>query len=517
MHKKNNSGEALEPALPWANVPLFAPAMALLGSAAIAVSALAIFAPADLRMVTHTAPAPALVVQTPATPPAINFLALIGTSTNSAGPAAIEAFVRRKVSTIRVVNDELPAPAVAVQTRIVSPAIPLPTSAGTRTDRVAIAKSFVRGKVSAKTDHGKAFQNVFASKFAPVSFEMPADETFEASALFAGDMKAGRGDFLPAPVKPRINGGSVATTAINAAIYAAIQLPPPKPSGKKPVKAALFASAPRDGHIGSVAALDAHFKRINYDLANVRELGNNVPRLYLTQLPDDIADIASVATRKRVFIKAILPVILRVNEDILAARERLLVLRGVLDSGMSLNDNQRKWLYEMAERYETDPYDWEAFLARVDIIPPSLAIAQAAEESGWGTSRFARDGNALFGQYTFAASNGMLPEERANGEQHLIRAYSSLVEGVRSYMHNLNYHRAYGEFRGARKWLRDHAKPIDGNMLAGELLRYSERGAKYVKTIRRIMRANDLAPLDDARLHTDRWTRDDPSGKDHKS
>ena len=92
MHKKNNSGEALEPALPWANVPLFAPAMALLGSAAIAVSALAIFAPADLRMVTHTAPAPALVVQTPATPPAINFLALIGTSTNSAGPAAIAGY-----------------------------------------------------------------------------------------------------------------------------------------------------------------------------------------------------------------------------------------------------------------------------------------------------------------------------------------------------------------------------------------------------------------------------------------
>ncbi len=172
---------------------------------------------------------------------------------------------------------------------------------------------------------------------------------------------------------------------------------------------------------------------------------------------------------------------------------------------------QRQWLYEMAKRYETNPYDWDAFMARVDIVPPSLAIAQAAEESGWGTSRFAREGNALFGQYTYKASNGILPEERANGRHHLIRAYSSLVEGVRSYMHNLNYHRAYGEFRSARKWLRAHAKPMDGHTLAGELIRYSERGAAYVETIRHIIRANKLSPLDDARLHEDRWTQHDPA------
>jgi Bax protein len=84
-------------------------------------------------------------------------------------------------------------------------------------------------------------------------------------------------------------------------------------------------------------------------------------------------------------------------------------------------------------------------------------------------------------------------------------------------MHNLNYHRAYGEFRNARKWLRDRSKRIDGDKLAGELLRYSERGAKYVKTLRTIMRANDLAPLDDAQLHKDRWTQDELSDTDQKS
>ncbi len=466
MNNKNNFGETQEPALPWAHVPLFAPAMAVLGSAAIAVSALAIFAPAYTEITDHATPAPIVAVET-----------LI------ASPAA-------------------PAPSVvAVESLIVSPAAPVQAPIETQIASVApaVTAAFVRDKVSGEREHSWAFQNLFADKFSPASYEMPTDTTKDTAMLFGNGANIGQNGFLSAPVKPETNGELAATGAI--------QLPLPKPTGKKPVTV-----APKDGHIGSVAALDAHFEQIDYDLADVRDLRDNVPRLYLKQLPADIADVASVATRKRVFIKAVLPVVLRVNEDILAAREKLQELRDILDSGMSLSDDQRKWLYQMADSYETDPYDWEAFMARVDIIPPSLAIAQAAEESGWGTSRFAREGNALFGQYTFAAANGMLPEERASGRHHLIRAYSSLVDGVRSYMHNLNYHRAYGEFRSARKWLRDRSRPIDGDKLVGELLRYSERGAKYVKTIRTIMRANNLAPLDDAQLHEDRWTHDDNSG-----
>ena len=100
----------------------------------------------------------------------------------------------------------------------------------------------------------------------------------------------------------------------------------------------------------------------------------------------------------------------------------------------------------------------------------------------------------------------MLPEERANGQRHLIRVYANLIEGVRSYVHNLNYHRAYKEFRAARKSLRKNNDLIDGHTLAGKLIRYSERGAAYIKTLRRIMHDNKLLSLDHARLHEDRWT-----------
>ena len=479
MEEQKNIPSTQEPALPWAHVPLFAPALAVLGCAAVAVSALAIFVPADIDESDSATSTPIVAAQT-----------LIVSPTVSPTP---------------------PTPEIAVETLVVSPAIPeqAPVETETAMAEASASAAFAHTKASGEKAISWAFQSLFADKFTPVSYEMPADRTDEIATLFINNVNVGPHEFLPAPVKPE--------AAVEPAATAAIQLPLPKPAGKQPITGALANAGPVDGHIGSVAALDAHFEQIDYDLANVRDLGNNVPRLYLKQLPADIADVASVTTRKRVFIKAILPVVLRVNEDILAAREKLQELRDILDSGMSLNDDQRKWLYEMADRYETDPYDWDAFMARVDIIPPSLAIAQAAEESGWGTSRFAREGNALFGQYTFAAANGMLPEERASGRQHLIRAYSSLVDGVRSYMHNLNYHRAYGEFRASRKWLRDRAKPIDGDKLAGELLRYSERGAKYVKTLRTIMRANNLAPLDDARLHNDRWTQDEQSGTERQS
>jgi len=256
----------------------------------------------------------------------------------------------------------------------------------------------------------------------------------------------------------------------------------------------------------SALDLDAHFRQMDYLLANVRNFQNFVPRLYLKNLPPDIADIESIKKRKQFFIKAILPVILRINEDIIEARERLTKLKKTSELGIALTKSQNIWINRLAERYETTPEDWDSLLSRIDIVPPSLAIAQAAEESGWGTSRFAREGNALFGQYTFVASDGMLPEKREHGEQHLIRSYSSLFEAVGSYMHNLNYHPAYAEFRQERKYLRDNAMGLDGIQLVGKLIRYSERGTKYIEAIRHIIRSNDLSPLDHARLHEDGWT-----------
>ena len=469
--KQADLGGARKLALSWADVPLFAPALAILASATVAVSALALFTPPIEPTTATIIPLQAVAPEPPA----------VAWDRQVAMPArSVMAEVPPKVDNG---NGRLPTITLADIPPLVRTEGNLPSGA---------VREFVRQKTVAGNTDFKAFQHVFTSHIIPVSLEVPAE--FAPKPVARAVFNAGTGEtgFLPAPTKPQLFDEVLAPPAI--------RIPLPKPSGKPAAS----------GQMASVAALDAHFERIDYNLATVRNAENNVPRLYLDKLPADIADVPSVATRKRIFIKSVLPVVLRVNEDILAARQRLQELRAILDGGMSLTNEQRDWLYQMAERYEADPYDWDAFMARVDIVPPSLAIAQAAEESGWGTSRFAREGNALFGQYTYKASHGMLPEERANGRRHLIRAYSSLVEGVRAYMHNLNYHRAYGEFRAARKWLRGHAKPMDGHTLAGELIRYSERGAAYVETIRHIIRANKLSPLDDAQLHDDRWTQDNP-------
>lgn len=252
----------------------------------------------------------------------------------------------------------------------------------------------------------------------------------------------------------------------------------------------------------SAESLSAHFEQIDYRLADVREAGYAVPRLYVQSLPSDLADIRSVKMRKRIFIRALLPLVLRVNEEILRERASVQLLLVRVRSGGTLNNEERSWLLRLAERYSVEPFDWQTLLRRIDEIPPALAIAQAAEESGWGTSRFAREGNALFGQYTYQASQGIRPADPSDGSRHYVRAYQSLFETVRSYMHNLNNHRAYREFRTERFVMRIRGQSLDSYALAGKLERYSERGADYVKTIRSIIKGNRLGHFDRARLHS---------------
>ena len=483
MVKKNNS--VIEGNVGWSaaqnrvilstDAPLFAPALALLVSAVVAVSVLTVFTP----------PKDWAGASTP-------YLQTLANENGTAAPAqpAVKPVLAERPARVASYNSEFTATTLAS----------LPPLAKTDDNlRGDTFKAFFRQNVSGEGVKFKAFWYVLDNPVIPVLFELPGTKTPKPAAGITLNVNINEFDLFLPPSGSHLSDQPPALTAV--------LIPVPKPVGKP---------AP-DDQVRSVAALDAHFERIDYDLATVRDSGNNVPRLYLDKLPADIADVPSVATRKRIFIKSVLPVVLWVNEDILAARQRLLELRAILDSGLSLSHAQRDWLYQMAERYETSPYDWEALMERVDIVPPSLAIAQAAEESGWGTSRFAREGNALFGQITYKASHGMLPEERASGRQHLVRAYSNLVEGTRSYVHNLNYHHAYGEFRAARKWLRRHTRPMSGHTLAGELIRYSERGSAYVETIRHIIRANNLGPLDDAQLHDKRWTQNDPAMPGRKS
>ena len=127
-------------------------------------------------------------------------------------------------------------------------------------------------------------------------------------------------------------------------------------------------------------------------------------------------------------------------------------------------------------------------------------MAQAVEESGWGTSRFAREGNAVFGQYTFRRGHGLVPKRREAGKRHEVKSFAALHNSVAAYMHNLNSHRAYRESREQRASRRAERQGPDGIALAATLTRYSARGAAYVKTIQTIIRANDLTRFDQARL-----------------
>ena len=200
-----------------------------------------------------------------------------------------------------------------------------------------------------------------------------------------------------------------------------------------------------------------------------------------------MAGIGSVAERKRLFVMAVLPLVLQVNEEILADRMALLDLAG--SGGMPAPEDRRR-IAALAERNGVNPADPEQVLASVDAVPPSLAIAQAAEESGWGRSRLTVEANAVFGRWTF----------RGDGGRHEERSLDGPRQSVAAYMRNLNSHRAYEEFRLRRRALRLAGEALTGEALAGTLHRYSERGPGYVETIRTIMRQNRLAEFDRARL-----------------
>ena len=247
-----------------------------------------------------------------------------------------------------------------------------------------------------------------------------------------------------------------------------------------------------------------------YDIARVRAGEHDVPNVFLAALPSDLADVRVPAQRKDMFVAMILPLVLRENDEIAANRARLMDISARLTEDAKLPADDRLWLAAMAERYDTEPSNVVELERRLDVVPPSLALAQAAEESGWGTSRFANEGNALFGQRTFDAAEGMAPKNRAADESFRVRAYRDLGGAVRSYIHNLNTHPAYAQFRKERAKKRAADQSVTGHAMAETLTRYSERGADYVKTLQSLMRANRLADFDKARLTDKLGERDAP-------
>lgn len=271
------------------------------------------------------------------------------------------------------------------------------------------------------------------------------------------------------------------------------------------ISASVRGAGPRARPLLTVSILDRTFAGLGYDLDRLRDGDGLVPRHFVAAMPVDMRAIRVPAKRKALFIKTVLPLILQANDEIRADRARL---ERILEHKGDLPAVDRLWLAAKTEVYEVKRADLKGLLARMDVIPPSLAIAQSAEETGWGTSRFVLEGNALFGQWTFSRNRHMVPRKRAAGRKHQVRAFPSLIEGVRAYMENLNTHRAYRGFRALRSAQRAASQPLRGLELARTLTRYSERGEKYVETIQGLIRFNRLQALDGARLGVATASRD---------
>ncbi len=247
--------------------------------------------------------------------------------------------------------------------------------------------------------------------------------------------------------------------------------------------------------INTAAGQEKLNDKIGFDWADVRSGAAPVPRMLLARLPRDLAGVQSVDERKRLFFQAMLPLIARVNEVVLSKRQRIEDLRARAATGRVLVAEDQAWLDSISDRYGAARGDFDDLLSRVDVVPPSLALAQAAKESGWGTSRFAQEGNAIFGQRTWRG-NGIVPEDRPEDGTFKVRAFDTLIDSVWSYVTNLNTHEAYADLRRDRAAMRAAGQLVDGDRLAGTLIRYSEIGMAYIDALRTIIRVNKLEELD---------------------
>jgi len=236
------------------------------------------------------------------------------------------------------------------------------------------------------------------------------------------------------------------------------------------------------------------FNDLGYDLKGIRA-GQKVKPIYLTKLPKDIKSLGSTKQKRELFIKIVLPLILDENDKITKDRTKLFKILG-----KNFNTaGERVWLKRRFKEYKIDDKDLSKLKMRMDIVPVSLALAQAANESGWGTSRFALEGNALFGQWTWS-KKGISPANKDPDKTHKILQFQILKASVRAYKNNLNTHNAYKDFRKARAQLRQENKTIDGLELAKYLKNYASIGEKYVRILTDIIIKNSLTDFDKANL-----------------
>ena len=236
------------------------------------------------------------------------------------------------------------------------------------------------------------------------------------------------------------------------------------------------------------------FEDTDYKLDDVRET-KLVKPVALTLLPAEIKMIESTKKRKEFFIQIVLPLVLKENNNIRLDRKMLF---NIINKSNN-TQLEKKWLEKKYKQYGVISKDLSVLKVRMDEVPVSLAIAQAAKETGWGTSRFAQEGNALFGQWTWSGE-GLKPKEADEDKGHKVMKFNVLQASVRAYQRNLNTHRSYENFRLARAQLRDAGKKLDSIILSQFLDNYAETGNQYVEVLQKIIKQNNLKDFDDAKL-----------------
>ena len=236
------------------------------------------------------------------------------------------------------------------------------------------------------------------------------------------------------------------------------------------------------------------FEDVNYDLNKVR-FEKKVKPIYFTQFPKDLDEIQSVKLKKETFIKIVLPLIVAENEKIMDDRYKL----NKITSKKMTTDKEKQWLRQKFLEYKVKRGNVEELKNRMDVIPVSIALAQAAKESGWGTSRFALEGNAIFGQWTWTGQ-GIEPLLKDKSKSHKILRFPILRASVKSYKNNLNTHRSYKDFRSKRRDLREKNKKISGLKLTKTLDNYAQTGNEYTKILEQIIIQNRLMDFELVRL-----------------
>jgi Bax protein len=236
------------------------------------------------------------------------------------------------------------------------------------------------------------------------------------------------------------------------------------------------------------------YEDTGYKLEDIRK-NKLVKPIALDSFPLEIKMIENTKKRKEFFIQIVLPLILQENNNIRLDRKRLFSI-------INKNNNseiEKNWLNKKYKQYGIPSKDLLILKIRMDEVPVSLALAQAAKETGWGTSRFAQEGNALFGQWTWSGE-GLKPKEADENKGHKVMKFNVLQASVRAYQRNLNTHSTYREFRLARAKLRDAKKPLDSTILSEYLNEYAETGKQYVEILKKIIKQNNLKDFDNAKL-----------------